>query len=121
MDSSKNKMTGYKKVINWAKNRYSLEKDVDVWLVFILFAITGSSSVRIGDPLLNYFGFVGGHETFTAEWWKFVGVRVPFIFVFYQFLFVGYGFLIGLLRKPVWTFTWWFERKMLSRFGLKFK
>lgn len=107
--------------IDKLKKRYNLESNLDLILVFILFAITGTSAVRIGDPLLELLGIHGGYEWFTKEWWSFIALRIPVIFILYQFLFVLYGYIIGLFRKPVWDFSWWFEKKMLSRFGIKFK
>jgi len=41
--------------------------------------------------------------------------------ILYQMLFVIYGYIIGLFKNKVWEFAWWFEKKMLSRFGIKFK
>lgn len=104
----------YRKIVNWCKNRYSLEKDLDVWLVFILFGITGSSSMKVARPLLEVLGV-----TDSTEWYLYYPVRILAVFVAYQLLFVFYGFVIGFLRRPVWKFAWMFEKKMLSRLGIK--
>ena len=110
------KESGYRKVMNWAKKRYSLISDLDVWLVFTLFAITGSTSVKIARPFLALIGV-----TDAMNPWLFWSIRILVVFIVYQLLFVTYGYLLGLIRKPVWGFAWWFEQKMLSRFGIKFK
>jgi hypothetical protein len=96
------------------KNRYKLENAWDLVLVFVLFAITGSSSVKVAKPLLD---LIGMSKEVTNPW-LFWPVRVVLVFVAYQLLFLFYGFLIGQIRKPVWDFTWFFSQKMLSRFGL---
>lgn len=116
MTSNEHNLSGFRKAMNWIKKRYQLVSDLDVLLVFILFAVTGSSAVKLARPLLAVLGV--NSETSN---WIFIPVRVFAVFVAYQFLFVAYGFVIGLIRKPVWYFAWDFEKKMLSRFGIKFQ
>lgn len=116
MTSNQHNVTVFRKAINWIKERYQLVSDLDVLLVFILFAVTGSSAVKLARPLLAVFGV-----TSQTSNWIFIPVRIFAVFIAYQFLFVAYGFVIGLIRKPVWNFAWGFEKKMLSRFGIKFQ
>jgi hypothetical protein len=112
----KEQVSGYKKVMLWIKTRYQLSSDFDVLLVLILFSITGSSAVKVSQPLLIHFGI-----THDLSWYVFWPIRILIVFVMYQMLFVFFGFLIGLISKPIWNFAWSFEQKMLSRFGIKFK
>lgn len=114
MSSNQNQVSGYRKTMNWIKNRYQLSSDIDVLLVFILFAVTGSSSVKVARPLLASFGVDDSMNP-----WIFWPIRIFSVFIAYQLMFVIYGFLIGLISKPIWNFAWSFEKKMLSRFGIK--
>ena len=102
--------------IDKLKKRYNLDSNLDLALVFILFAVTGSSSVKVGRIVLNVL-----NVSEDMNPWIFWPIRILVVFVIYQLLFVVFGFIIGLLSKPVWGFAWWFEKKMLSRFGIKFK
>ena len=103
--------------MNWIIDRYQLSNDFDVLLVLVLFSITGSSSLKVARPLLEIIG-VSKDVVSPFVFWP---VRIFVVFIMYQILFVGFGFFIGLISKPIWKFAWSFEQKMLSRFGVKFK
>ncbi len=83
----------------------------EIITIFIVFALTGSSSVRIANPLLEYIGFVrtvfpdgffGGLLYWT--------VRIIIILPLYQILLIIFGALLGQFK-----FFWEFEKKMLRR------
>ena len=93
-----------------------LEKKWDVkyrWeliSIFLVFAITGSSSVFVSRPLIKLMG-INKENLNTFSYW----VLYIFIgFVFYQILLVAIGWLFGQHK-----FFWNFEKKMLRRLGLK--
>jgi hypothetical protein len=79
--------------------------------IFIVFALTGSSSVRIAKPILEWVGFT---RTIFPE--GFLGgtiywiVRIIIILPIYQILLIIFGALLGQFR-----FFWEFEKKMLRR------
>lgn len=78
--------------------------------VFIVFAITGSSSVIIGRPFIKLIGITKDSLNPVVYWILFVFITM----LFYQILLVLFGWLFGQFQ-----FFWNFEKKMLRRFGLK--
>ncbi|MEA1786370.1 DUF6787 family protein [Arenibacter sp. GZD96] len=98
------------------KARWGIKTNLEVVLILIVFAVTGSLSVKVAKPLLDYFGFT--RDIFPVDWyfgtlyWTF---RILIIFPIYQLLLVFFGWIFGQF-----TFFWNFEKKMLSRMGLGF-
>jgi len=97
---------------------FSIKKMESKWIVnerweliriFIIFAITGSSSVFVGRPIIKLIGI--SSENFGPILYGIVFVFVSLIF--YQILLVLWGFVLGQFK-----FFWDFEKKMLRRFGL---
>lgn len=78
--------------------------------VFIVFAITGSSSVFIGKPFIAFIGITKDNFNTVFYWILYILVGL----IFYQILLVTYGWLFGQFQ-----FFWEFEKKMLKRFGLE--
>jgi len=78
--------------------------------VFLIFAITGSSSVIIGRPFIKLIGITKDNLNPLLYWILYVFIAL----VFYQILLVCFGWLFGQFQ-----FFWNFEKKMLRRFGLK--
>ncbi|WP_053992509.1 DUF6787 family protein [Mangrovimonas sp. TPBH4] len=77
--------------------------------IFIVFAITGSSSVFVGRPLIAWAGITKENLNPVLYWVLFVIIGL----IFYQILLVTFGWLLGQFQ-----FFWEFEKKMLRRFGL---
>jgi hypothetical protein len=77
--------------------------------VFIVFAITGSSSVFIGRPFIETIGITKENLNPILYWVLFIIIGL----IFYQILLVTLGWLFGQFQ-----FFWEFEKKMLKRFGL---
>ena len=77
--------------------------------VFLVFAITGSSSVYVGRPFMKLIGITKDNLVPFIYWILFVLVSL----IFYQILLVCFGWLFGQFK-----FFWNFEKKMLRRFGL---
>ncbi|EDP96030.1 DUF6787 family protein [Kordia algicida OT-1] len=79
--------------------------------IFIAFALTGTSSVRIAKPLLEWIGF-----TRTVFPDGFLGgslywiLRIIIILPIYQVLLIIFGTLVGQFK-----FFWEFEKKMFRR------
>jgi len=98
------------------KERWGITSNFQVIIICIVFAITGSSSVYVAKPFLAFIGMDKGN--FTNAFWGqalYWVLRILLIFPFYQILLVVYGWLFGQFK-----FFWAFEKKMLSRMGLKF-
>lgn len=98
------------------KERWGISSNFQLTLIFIVFAITGSSSVYVAKPFLKLIGLQLAN--FPEEWWGttiYWILRILLIFPFYQILLVIYGWLFGQFK-----FFWAFEKKMLKRIGLGF-
>ena len=98
------------------KKRWGIHSNFQLIVIFIVFAITGSSSVYVAKPFLEWIGME--RANFSDAWWSswvYWTLRLLLIFPFYQILLVIYGWLFGQFR-----FFWNFEKKMLSRMGLGF-
>lgn len=80
-----------------------------VWQVIIIcivFAITGSLSVRIGAPVLDWLGV---HKE-TMNPWLYWPLRILIVFPVYQVILIIVGTIFGQFR-----FFWQVEKKMLGR------
>jgi len=98
------------------KERWGISSNLQLIIIFVVFAITGSSSVYVAKPFLNIIGLE--QAKFPDFWWGstlYWILRILLIFPFYQVLLVIYGWLFGQF-----TFFWAFEKKMLKRIGLGF-
>ena len=77
--------------------------------IFIVFALTGSSSVFVGRPLIKFIGITKENLNPFIYWFLYIIIGL----IFYQILLVCFGWLFGQFK-----FFWNFEKKMLRRFGL---
>jgi len=92
------------------KERWGIDSNWQVVVIFIVFAVTGTTASYIGKPILAFLNITP--ETFSGFiYWVF---RLVILFVMYQFLLVFYGWIFGQFK-----FFWNFEKKMLRRIGLK--
>ena len=93
------------------KERWNVTSNWQLTKIFIVFAITGYSSLLLAIPFLN---LIGIPETFQPHWLYRV-LRILLIFPIYQVLLVFIGFVFG-----EFYFFWQFEKKMLDRMKLGF-
>ena len=77
--------------------------------IFIVFAITGSSSVVVGRPFIKLIGITTDNLHPLLYWILFITISL----IFYQILLVVVGWVFGQFQ-----FFWNFEKKMIRRFGL---
>ena len=77
--------------------------------IFIVFAITGSSSVFVGRPIIQWIGITKDNLHPVLYWILFITISL----FFYQVLLVFIGWVFGQFK-----FFWNFEKKMIRRFGL---
>ena len=91
-------------------NKWVLTYKWEMIRVFLVFAITGSSSMYIGRPIINLLGITKENLNPALYWILFI----IFGLIFYQIFLVFFGWLFGQFE-----FFWNFEKKMLRRFGLK--
>ena len=93
------------------KNKWPVTYRWEMIAIFIVFAVTGTTSVRVGRPLLDSIGVT--KENFHPVFYWILYVIIGLIL--YQVLLVVFGWLFGQFK-----FFWNFEKKMLKRFGLGF-
>lgn len=96
--------------MNRLKQRWGITSNFQLTIIFIVFAITGSTSAWLSRPFCELL-------TITKEdfggW--FTLIRLLVVFPIYQVLLVAIGTLFGQFR-----FFWNFEKKMLKSMGLRF-
>ncbi|MBT8320653.1 MAG: diacylglyceryl transferase [Eudoraea sp.] len=102
--------------MNRLKQKWGIESNFQLIVIFVVFAITGSASVYVAKPFLAWVGL--DRSNFPDAWWSGVlywSMRILIIFPIYQVLLVFFGWFFGQFR-----FFWGFEKKMLQRMGLGF-
>lgn len=92
------------------KKRWGITSNIQLTVIFIVFAITGTASAWLSKPFCIWLGIT----TEDLGFW-FTPVRLLLIFPIYQVLLVMIGFTFGQFR-----FFWAFEKKMLRSMGLGF-
>lgn len=90
------------------KQRWEIESNLQIVLILIVFAITGSSSAKLAAPVCEFFGI---YKETTVWYWYWLA-RILLIFPIYQVLLVLFGWIFGQFN-----FFWNFEKKMLGRMG----
>lgn len=91
------------------KTKWGLKSLVQVVLVLIVFALTGSSVLFLKPIVFKIIGF----EDLTG--WKGTGLYILLIFPMYQLLLLCFGFLFGQFE-----FFWSKEKKLISLIGRLF-
>ncbi|MFL5729346.1 MAG: DUF6787 family protein [Cytophagaceae bacterium] len=93
------------------KQRWGIKSYWQMAVIFIVFGVTGSSSVSVGRTILELVGIDN-----STPGWIYWPLRILLVFPAYQVLLVFFGWLFGQF-----DFFWAFEKKMLSRFMPKNK
>lgn len=93
------------------KQRWGITSNFQLTIIFVVFAVTGSSSAILAEILMNAIGWTKN----SMNLWLYWPLRIILIFPAYQVLLVLYGFLFGQFH-----FFWQFEKKMLRAMGLGF-
>jgi hypothetical protein len=97
------------------KKKWNIISNFQLVIIFIVFGLTGSVSVKFAEPLLIFFkvypdtfeSILGG----TILYWI---IRVLVVFPIYQILLIIFGAIFLQFR-----FFWEFEKKILKRMGFK--
>lgn len=92
------------------KNKWNLKYKWEFISVFLVFAVTGTSSIYIARPVIKLIGITKENLNLFAYWVLYIIIG----FIFYQILLVLIGWLFGQFE-----FFWKFEKKMLRRLGFK--
>ena len=92
------------------KEKWNINSNFQLLIIFIVFGITGSITLFVTKPLLN---FLELNES-TLPIWIFWPARILIIFPTYQILILIIGGIFGQFK-----FFWKFEKKMVKRLGFK--
>ena len=92
------------------KKRWGIRSNLQLTIIFIVFALTGSASAWLSRPFCLWLGITKEDIGF----W-FTPVRLLMIFPIYQILLVFIGTLFGQFE-----FFWTYEKKMLRSMRLGF-
>jgi len=93
------------------KLKYNIATDWDAILIIIVFSITGSLSVKLARPILEWLGVTQD----TMSPWFYWPLRILIIFPVYQILQIAVGTTLGQFN-----FFWQFQKKMFKPFGRLF-
>lgn len=93
------------------KERWNIKSNWQVFVIIVVFAVTGSSAAYLSKPILSLFGITKE----TVSGWEYYPLYIILIFPIYQVLLVFFGFIFGQF-----TFFWAFEKKLLQSCGLGF-
>jgi hypothetical protein len=96
------------KWLNNLKAKWNIQSNFQLVIIFIVFGITGTLSVEVGDPILDFIGF----KKEVINPWIFIPLKILLIFPVYQILILIIGTIFGQFK-----FFWEFEKKMLSKMG----
>lgn len=97
--------------MNKLKQRWGITSNWQLTVIFVVFAITGSSSVMVSKPILDFFGIAKDSMPYIL----YLILKIVIVLPVYQVLLVGFGFIFGQFK-----FFWEFEKKMLKAMGLGF-
>lgn len=92
------------------ENKWIVTYKWEMIRIFIVFAITGSSSAMISKPIMIAIGITKENLNPIVYWALYIIIGL----VFYQLLLVFFGWLFGQFQ-----FFWEFEKKMLQKMGFK--
>src|SRR5690554_2699915 len=92
------------------KNKCEVNYKWELIRIFIVFAITGTSSLFVGKPIIKWLGITKENLNIVVYWVLYVIIGL----IFYQILLLCIGWLFGQFK-----FFWEFEKKMLPKMGLK--
>ena len=96
--------------INKLEKKWIVNKRWELIRIFLIFALTGSSSVLVGRPIIKLIGVSKDNLNLVVYYSLFIMISL----VFYQILLLLWGWIFGQF-----DFFWRFEKKMLKRLGLK--
>ena len=92
------------------KEKWGITSNFQLTLIFIVFAITGSTAAFLSKPFTVFIGLTKENLGLF-----YIPIRLIAIFPIYQVLLVLIGAIFGQF-----SFFWDFEKKMLHRMKLKF-
>ncbi len=93
------------------KQRWGVKSNFDLTIIFIVFAITGSTASYVTKPILSFLGIFPDGFHPIVYWMLRIGLILPV----YKVLLLFFGTLFGQR-----VFFWNFVKKMLTAMGMGF-
>ncbi len=97
------------------KKKWGIKSNFQLVVIFIVFGITGSASVFLGEPILSYLKI--NDELFIDIYlgkYIYIFIKIILIFPLYQILLLIFGAIFFQF-----TFFWNIEKEMLKKIGFK--
>jgi len=86
--------------------------NLDLFLIFCVFGITGSTTAYISKVITKWVG-VAGAATWSGDWWIGVGLRIGMLIFGYQVIILIVSIPFGQFK-----FFWNYEKKILRKMRL---
>ena len=96
-------------MIKYLKDKWNLKSNFQLVIILIVFAITGSSSLYISKPLMEFLSISSENMDIYLYWI----LRFIIVTVVYQFVLLLVAFVFGQFN-----WFWNFEKKILKKMGL---
>mgnify|MGYP001422305694 FL=1 len=97
------------------KKKWGIKSNFQLVVIFIVFGITGSASVFLGEPILSYLKI--NDELFIDIYlgkYIYIFIKIILIFPLYQILLLIFGAVFFQF-----TFFWNIEKQILKKIGFK--
>ena len=97
------------------KKKWGIKSNFQLVVIFIVFGITGSASVFLGEPILSYLKI--NDELFIDIYlgkYIYIFIKIILIFPLYQILLLIFGAIFFQF-----TFFWNIEKQILKKIGFK--
>ena len=103
-------------MLNRLKEKWDIKSNFQIIVILFVFALTGSASVKFAEPVLDFLSInITTFENFLLGKLFYYFLRIIIVFPIYQILLILIGTLLFQFK-----FFWQFEKKILSKIGLKF-
>ena len=96
-------------MIKYLKDKWNLKSNFQLVIILIVFAITGSGSLYISKPLMEFLSISSENMDIYLYWI----LRFIIVTIVYQFLLLLVAFVFGQFN-----WFWNFEKKILKKMGL---
>ena len=96
-------------MIKYLKDKWNLKSNFQLVIILIVFAITGSGSLYISKPLMEFLSISSENMDIYLYWI----LRFIIVTVVYQFILLLVAFVFGQFN-----WFWNFEKKILKKIGL---
>ena len=94
------------------KKIFKVDNFLQLFMVFLVFGITGSLALVLSDIILFFFNIINEEMNFLFYFL----MRVLVMFIVYQILLIVVATILGEFK-----YFWEFEKKFLKRIGIKIK